>query len=59
MSLLSRNEITEIMKRWQAHNPQPASELEYKNAYTLLVAVVLPARRREKARSMIPTTLQV
>ena len=49
MSLLSRNEITEIMKRWQAHNPQPASELEYKNAYTLLVAVVLSAQATDKS----------
>lgn len=49
MSLLSRNEITEIMKRWQAQNPQPASELEYKNAYTLLVAVVLSAQATDKS----------
>ena len=49
MSLLSRNEITEIMKRWQAQNPQPASELEYKNAYPLLVAVVLSAQATDKS----------
>ena len=49
MELLSTSQITEIMKRWQAQNPQPASELEYKNAYTLLVAVVLSAQATDKS----------
>lgn len=49
MELLSTSEITEIMKRWQAQNPQPASELEYKNAFTLLVAVVLSAQATDKS----------
>ena len=49
MNLLSTSEITEIMKRWQAQNPQPASELEYKNAFTLLVAVVLSAQATDKS----------
>lgn len=49
MNLLSTSEITEIMRRWQAQNPQPASELEYKNAFTLLVAVVLSAQATDKS----------
>ena len=49
MELLSTSEITEIMRRWQAQNPQPASELEYKNAFTLLVAVVLSAQATDKS----------
>ena len=49
MNLLSQSEITEVMKRWQAQNPEPASELEYKNAFTLLVAVVLSAQATDKS----------
>ena len=49
MELLSTSQIIEIMKRWQAQNPQPASELEYKNAFTLLVAVVLSAQATDKS----------
>ena len=49
MELLSQSEITEIMKRWQAQNPEPVSELEYKNAFTLLVAVVLSAQATDKS----------
>ena len=49
MNLLSQSEITEVMKRWQAQNPNPASELEYKNAFTLLVAVVLSAQATDKS----------
>ena len=49
MNLLSAEEITEIMTRWQALNPEPASELEYKNPFTLLVAVVLSAQATDKS----------
>ena len=49
MELLTQAEITEVMKRWQAQNPEPASELEYKNAFTLLVAVVLSAQATDKS----------
>ena len=38
----------EVFSRWQARNPEPASELEYVNAYTLLVAVVLSAQATDK-----------
>ncbi|MCR4630813.1 MAG: endonuclease III [Treponema sp.] len=48
MNLLSPEEMTEVFSRWQAANPEPASELEYVNAFTLLVAVVLSAQATDK-----------
>lgn len=48
MTLLSPTEMHEVFSRWQAANPQPASELDYVNAYTLLVAVVLSAQSTDK-----------
>ena len=47
--LLSESEIRQIFSRWQAQNPEPASELEYKNPFTLLVAVVLSAQATDKS----------
>ena len=41
MDLLSQSEMKEVFSRWQKNNPEPVSELEYVNPYTLLVAVVL------------------
>ena len=38
----------EVLSRWQAANPKPASELDYVNAFTLLVAVVLSAQTTDK-----------
>ena len=38
----------EAFSRWQAANPKPASELDYVNAFTLLVAVVLSAQTTDK-----------
>lgn len=49
MELLSQKEICECFKRWKKENPSPASELNYKNAYTLLVAVVLSAQATDKS----------
>lgn len=48
MKLLSSSEMHEVFSRWQKANPKPASELEYVNAYTLLVAVVLSAQATDK-----------
>lgn len=41
-------EILEIMKIFQQNNPEPECELNYSNAYTLLVAVVLSAQTTDK-----------
>ncbi|MCR5189037.1 MAG: endonuclease III [Treponema sp.] len=49
MTLLSEKEMTEVFSRWEKDNPAPASELEYKNPFTLLVAVVLSAQATDKS----------
>jgi len=41
---LSEAAISEMFRRFAAGNPEPKSELEYKNPFTLLVAVVLSAQ---------------
>jgi endonuclease-3 len=43
-TLLSPAAITEIFRRFAKADPEPKSELEYVNPYTLLVAVVLSAQ---------------
>lgn len=48
MKLLTPSEMHEVFSRWQAANPKPASELDYVNAFTLLVAVVLSAQTTDK-----------
>lgn len=48
MTLLSAQEMTEAFSRWQKQNPKPASELDYVNPFTLLVAVVLSAQATDK-----------
>jgi endonuclease III len=42
-------EIEEFFSRFRARNPDPRSELVYKNPYTLLVAVVLSAQATDKS----------
>jgi endonuclease-3 len=44
----SEREITEFFSRFSANDPDPRSELQYKNPYTLLVAVVLSAQATDK-----------
>jgi endonuclease-3 len=41
---LNPAEIEEVFRRFHAANPEPKGELEYVNAFTLLVAVVLSAQ---------------
>ncbi|MGH6857454.1 MAG: endonuclease III, partial [Methylocella sp.] len=36
--------VAEIFRRFEAANPHPKGELDYVNAFTLLVAVVLSAQ---------------
>ena len=43
-SRLSEADIAEIFRRFEAADPDPKSELEYVNPFTLLVAVVLSAQ---------------
>ncbi len=49
MTLLSEEEMNIVFSRWQAKNPAPASELNYVNPFTLLVAVVLSAQATDKS----------
>lgn len=48
MTLLSDQEMKEAFSRWKKQNPAPASELDYVNPFTLLVAVVLSAQTTDK-----------
>ena len=41
---LTKPAIEEMFRRFEAANPDPKSELEYVNPFTLLVAVVLSAQ---------------
>lgn len=41
--------MDEVFSRWQKNNPNPVSELEYTNPFTLLVAVVLSAQATDKS----------
>ncbi len=45
----NQKEILEIFDVFAAEDPAPASELEYKNAFTLLVAIVLSAQSTDKS----------
>lgn len=49
MKLLSPEEMDIVFTRWQTQNPEPVSELEYVNPFTLLVAVVLSAQATDKS----------
>lgn len=49
MTLLSEKEIVEVFERFRKQNPEPKSELEYKDEFTLLVAVVLSAQATDKS----------
>lgn len=42
--MLSRATISTIFSRFSAENPEPKTELEFVNTYTLLVAVILSAQ---------------
>lgn len=57
MQLLSSKEMTEIFSRWKKQNPAPASELDYVNPFTLLVAVVLSAQATDKGVNKATATL--
>ena len=47
--LMTRAEIEEFFARLKKQNPNPKTELEYKNPYTLLVAVALSAQATDKS----------
>lgn len=49
--------LVEIFSRLQAADPEPRSELEYINPYTLLVAVVLSAQATDKSVNLATAPL--
>lgn len=49
MDLLNDFEMDVVFSRWQKQLPNPSSELDYVNAFTLLVAVVLSAQATDKS----------
>jgi endonuclease-3 len=53
----SPDQIVEIFARFAANDPDPRSELQYKNPYTLLVAVVLSAQATDKGVNKATATL--
>ena len=48
-SLLSESQIIEVFDIFKKANPEPKSELNYTNPYTLLVAVALSAQTTDKS----------
>ena len=49
MTLLDEQEIREVFERFKSQNENPLSELNWKNPFTLLVAVVLSAQATDKS----------
>ena len=47
--LLSESQIIEVFEIFKKSNPEPKSELNYTNPYTLLVAVALSAQTTDKS----------
>lgn len=47
--LLSESQIIEVFEIFKKSNPEPKSELNYSNSYTLLVAVALSAQTTDKS----------
>ena len=45
---MKKANVIELFKRFQKRNPEPVTELEYTNHFTLLVAVVLSAQATDK-----------
>lgn len=45
---MKRTNVTEFFSRLRDRDPEPTSELDYLNSYTLLVAVVLSAQATDK-----------
>ncbi|VAX11239.1 Endonuclease III [hydrothermal vent metagenome] len=45
---MNKNKRHEIFSRLQAHNPEPATELNYSSTFELLIAVILSAQATDK-----------
>jgi endonuclease-3 len=56
-SMTQKERYNYITDYFSKHNPNAASELEYKNAYQLLVAVILSAQCTDKRVNMVTPSL--
>lgn len=54
---MKKETVLEIMKRFEAHNPEPKSELNYYSNYTLLIAVALSAQATDVGVNKITPAL--
>lgn len=52
-----KNKITQIFEIFERENPNPKTELEYNNNFTLLVAVVLSAQATDKGVNLATKAL--
>ena len=52
-----RARVEEIFRRFEAHDPAPKAELEYRDAFTLVVAVALSAQATDKSVNAATRTL--
>ncbi|GAB2883737.1 endonuclease III [Uliginosibacterium flavum] len=55
--LMTKAEVREAFRRWQAANPAPVTELEYATPFQLLVAVVLSAQATDKGVNLATRSL--
>lgn len=46
---MNRKKVTAIFERFKATNPKPTTELEYRTAFELLIAVILSAQATDKS----------
>ena len=46
---MNKNNITSIFKILRKNNPNPVTELHYKNTFQLLIAVILSAQATDKS----------
>lgn len=46
---MNRKKVTAIFERFKAANPKPTTELEYRTAFELLIAVILSAQATDKS----------
>ncbi len=56
-SALTRRQVARFMRTLAAANPEPATELHYRNPYQLLVAVVLSAQATDKGVNLATKNL--
>jgi endonuclease III len=54
---MNRKKIVVIMARFQAANPKPTTELEYRTPFELLIAVILSAQATDKSVNLATRTL--